>query len=145
MATTVGVHSGATALQSAQNLLRQACEALDLDPAVYERFKEPQRVAVVSIPIQMDDGSLRTFIGYRSQHTDVLGPSKGGIRFHPDVTLDEVKALSMWMTYKCALLSLPFGGGKGAVVCNPKELSRNEIERLSRGYIQAVADLIGPE
>ena len=129
----------------AQAELLHACEALGLGPGVYERFKEPQRVLVVSIPIEMDSGECRSFIGYRCQHTDVLGPTKGGIRYHPSVTLDEVKALAMWMTFKCSLLSLPFGGGKGGVVCNPKELSKGELERLSRGYIQAIADNIGPD
>ena len=132
-------------LQIAQDQLWRACEALGLDSAVYERFKEPHRIVTVSIPVQMDSGELRTFTGFRSQHADVLGPCKGGIRFHPDVSEDEVKALSMWMTFKCALLSLPFGGGKGGVICNPKAMSRGELERLSRGYIRAIADIIGPE
>lgn len=129
----------------AQQQLRMACDALGLEPAVYELLKEPARVFTVSIPVKMDDGSIRTFIGYRAQHTDVLGPTKGGIRFHPDVTLDEVKALAMWMTFKCGVVGLPYGGGKGGVVCNPKELSRNELERLSRGYIRALGHNIGPE
>ncbi|MFS8544132.1 MAG: Glu/Leu/Phe/Val dehydrogenase, partial [Limnochordales bacterium] len=130
---------------NAQQQLWQAVERLGLEPTVYEVLKEPERVLVVSIPVRMDDGTLRTFIGYRSQHTMATGPAKGGIRFHPDVTLDEVKALSMWMTFKCAVMQLPFGGGKGAVVCNPKHLSRGELERLSRGYIRAIAPFIGPE
>ncbi|MBO8141319.1 MAG: Glu/Leu/Phe/Val dehydrogenase [Firmicutes bacterium] len=130
---------------SAQRQLRNAVDRLGLDEAVYEILKEPARVAVVSIPVRMDDGSVKVFTGYRSQHTVATGPAKGGIRFHPGVTLDEVKALSMWMTFKCAVMELPFGGGKGGVVCNPKALSRGELERLSRGYVRAIAPIIGPE
>ncbi len=131
--------------QTAQHQLKTACDALGLEPAIYEILKEPARVLTVSIPVRMDDGSLKTFVGYRSQHTDVLGPCKGGIRFHPGVSLDEVKALSMWMTFKCGVVGLPYCGGKGAVRCNPKELSQGELERLSRGYIRAIASFIGPE
>lgn len=130
---------------NAQQQLRTAVERLGLEPSVYEVLKEPQRVLTVSIPVRMDDGSLRTFIGYRSQHTLVTGPAKGGVRFHPDVNLDEIKAMSMWMTFKCAVVQLPFGGGKGGVICNPKALSPGELERLSRGYVRAVAPFIGPE
>lgn len=102
------------------------------------------RVLEVSIPVQMDDGTVKVFKGYRSQHNDALGPTKGGIRFHPDVTLDEVKALSMWMTFKCGVVGLPYGGAKGGVVVNPKELSNDELQRLSRGYIRAITSIIGP-
>ena len=129
----------------ARQQLREACEALNLDLSVYEILKEPARVYTVSIPVKMDSGEIKTFIGYRVQHTDATGPAKGGIRFHPDVTLDEVKALSMWMTMKCNLVGLPYGGGKGGVVCNPKRLSKGELERLSRGYIRAIVDVIGPD
>lgn len=125
--------------------LRRACEALELEPAVYEILKQPLRMVEVSIPVHMDDGSIRVFTGYRSQHNDALGPMKGGVRFHPDVTPEEVKALSMWMTVKTALLGLPFGGGKGGIVCNPKELSQRELEGLSRGYISAISMVVGPE
>lgn len=125
--------------------LREATEQLNLPPSVYEILKQPLRFIEVSIPVQMDNGELRVFTGYRSQHNDVLGPTKGGIRFHPDVTPDEVKALSMWMTIKCALLGLPFGGGKGGIICNPKELSRRELEGLSRGFIAALAQVVGPD
>lgn len=133
------------AFEIAQQHLKTACDALNADPAIYEILKEPARVVTVSFPVRMDSGEIRTFIGYRAQHTQVTGPAKGGIRFHPQVTLDEVKALSMWMTFKCALISLPFGGGKGGVVCDPRELSPGEIERVSRGYIRAIADVIGPD
>lgn len=129
----------------AQLLIRNACRELGLSQAVYEYLKEPQRVLIVNIPVRMDSGEVRTFIGYRSQHTDVIGPGKGGVRFHPEVTLDEVKALSMWMTIKCGVLGLPFGGAKGGVICDPGQLSRREMESLSRGYIRAISQLVGPE
>lgn len=129
----------------ARQQLRAACEALSLNPGVYEILKEPARVYSVSIPVKMDSGEIKTFIGYRVQHTDVTGPCKGGIRFHPNVDVDEVKALSMWMTMKCNLIGLPYGGGKGGVICNPKQLSVGELERLSRGYIRAIVDAIGPD
>jgi len=103
------------------------------------------RVLEVSIPVRMDDGSLRVFKGWRSQHNDALGPTKGGIRFHQNVNLDEVKALSMWMTFKCGVLSLPYGGGKGGVCVDPTKLSKRELEQLSRGYIRAIATIVGPE
>ncbi|MGI1691097.1 Glu/Leu/Phe/Val family dehydrogenase [Thermoanaerobacter uzonensis] len=127
-----------------QKQIKNACDLLELEDSVYELLKEPMRVLEVSIPVQMDDGSIRVFKGYRSQHNDALGPTKGGIRFHPDVTLDEVKALSMWMTFKCGVVGLPYGGGKGGVVVNPKELSADELQRLSRGYIKAIVSIIGP-
>lgn len=129
----------------AQKQIKKACDILGVEESVYELLKEPMRVLEVSIPVQMDDGSIKVFKGYRSQHNDALGPTKGGIRFHPDVTLDEVKALSMWMTFKCGVVGLPYGGAKGGVVVNPKELSNDELQRLSRGYIRAIASIIGPE
>lgn len=93
----------------------------------------------------MDDGTVRIFDGYRSQHNDAIGPTKGGIRFHPDVTLDEVKALSMWMTFKCGVVGLPYGGGKGGVICDPRQMSKGEIERVSRAFMEAISDIVGPE
>lgn len=129
----------------AQQQLREACDAMELDSDVYELLKEPARVFTVSIPVRMDSGKIRNFTGFRVQHSDILGPTKGGTRFHPAVTLDEMKALSMWMTFKCSVAGLPFGGGKGGIICNPKTMSIGEIERLSRGYIQALASNIGPE
>jgi glutamate dehydrogenase len=128
-----------------QKYLKDVCEKLDLSQSVYEILKEPKRVMEVSIPVKMDDGTVKNFIGYRSQHTDILGPAKGGIRFHPCVNVDEVKGLSMWMTFKTAVVNLPYGGGKGGVVVNPKELSRGELEQLSRGYINAISTIVGPE
>lgn len=123
----------------------RAANKLQLEPGIRELLKKPMRVLTVSFPVTMDDGSVRIFEGYRAQHTNVLGPAKGGIRFHPSVTQDEVIALSMWMTFKCSLVGLPFGGGKGGVICDPRELSDTELQRISRGYIEAIADLIGPE
>ncbi len=128
-----------------QKYLKDVCDKLDLPPSVYEILKETKRVMEVSVPVKMDDGSVKSFIGYRAQHTDILGPAKGGIRFHPGVYLDEVKGLSMWMTFKTAVVNLPYGGGKGGVVVNPRELSRNELEQLSRNYIRAISTMIGPE
>ncbi len=130
-------------LLSAQKQIRMACDRLDLGESVYELLKEPQRVIEVSIPVKMDDGNVKVFKGYRSQHNDAIGPFKGGIRFHQDVNLDEVKALSIWMTFKCGVLGLPYGGGKGGVTVNPKELSQREIEALARGYIQKIKPIIG--
>ncbi|HEY8394646.1 MAG TPA: Glu/Leu/Phe/Val dehydrogenase [Thermaerobacter sp.] len=132
-------------LEAAQKQLAAVVERLGLGQDVYEILKEPARVIEVSIPVRMDNGRLRIFKGYRAQHCDVLGPTKGGIRFHPRVDLNEVKALAIWMTFKCALLGLPYGGAKGGVVCDPRELSRRELEELSRGYIRALAGFIGPD
>jgi glutamate dehydrogenase len=129
----------------AQKQVRWAVTELGLPDAVYEILKQPLRVLEVSIPVVMDDGSVRVFTGFRSQHNDALGPTKGGLRFFTEVSVDEVKALSMWMTFKCAVLGLPYGGGKGAIICNPKELSRRELEELSRGYIRNVSQIVGPE
>lgn len=130
-------------LAIAQQNLKEACDKLGLPPDVYEILHYPKRVLTVSIPVIMDNGQTKTFIGFRAQHTDVLGPTKGGIRFHPQVTLDETMALSIWMTLKCAVVGLPYGGAKGAVICNPKQMSPSEIERLSRGYIRAISQFIG--
>lgn len=109
------------------------------------RLSLPKSISVVSIPLRMDDGTLRLFTGYRVQHDATRGPAKGGIRFHPNVSLDEVKSLAFWMTVKCAVAGLPFGGAKGGVIVDPRKLSRLELERLSRGYIRAVADVIGAD
>lgn len=131
--------------ENAQQEIKRAVGRLGLHPAVYEVLKQPMKVLTVVIPVEMDDGTVRVFTGYRAQHNSALGPAKGGVRFHPDVTLDEVKALAMWMTFKCAVVGLPFGGGKGGIVCNPRELSVGELERLSRGYVRAIAEIVGPE
>jgi len=131
--------------QDAIRRLDRAAEVSDVEPEVIEQLRHPQAILLVSIPVRMDDGSLKIFSGYRVQHNNDRGPTKGGIRFHPDVDLDEVKALAFWMTCKCAVVGLPFGGAKGGVTVNAKELSKLELERLSRGFIREVADFIGPE
>lgn len=128
-----------------QQQISEAGKYLNLDPAIEAVLKQPKRVLTVTFPVKMDDGTTRVFTGIRSQHNDAIGPCKGGIRFHPDVTVDEVKALSMWMTFKCGVVGLPYGGSKGGVICNPKELSQGEIERISRGYIEGIAAIIGPD
>lgn len=124
--------------------LDQAAQHLDIEPETIARLKHPQSALEVGIPVRMDDGSLEVFTGYRVRYSTIRGPAKGGIRFHPDVSVAEVKALSFWMTIKCAVVDVPFGGGKGGVIVDPKRLSRLELERLSRGYIEMVADFIGP-
>jgi glutamate dehydrogenase/leucine dehydrogenase len=121
-----------------------AADALELSEDIRAMIKYPERVLEVSIPIRMDTGEIRRFEGWRVQHSTSRGPAKGGIRYHPNVTLDEVKALATWMTWKCAVVNIPFGGGKGGVTCNPKELSLSEIERLTRRYTSAILPLIGP-
>jgi glutamate dehydrogenase (NADP+) len=129
----------------ASGRLEAAIDHADVSHDTIERLKLPKSVLKVSIPVRMDDGALKVFAGYRVRYDDTRGPTKGGIRFHPAVNTDEVQSLAFWMTFKCAALGLPFGGGKGGVAVDPKELSTAELERLSRGYIDAVADFIGPE
>lgn len=123
----------------------QAAEAMNLDSNLRERLKLPQRSLIVSIPVRMDDGRVEVFTGYRVQHDSSRGPSKGGIRYHPDVNLGEVAALAMWMTWKCALADLPYGGAKGGVAVDPKQLSRAELQRLTRRYASEIFPLIGPD
>lgn len=130
-------------LVSAQKQVKEACDSLNLDPAIYEYLKEPKRIIEVSIPVKMYDGSLKVFKGYRSLHNDAIGPGKGGIRFHPDVNADEVKALSIWMTFKACVAGIPFGGAKGGIACDPKTLSKGELERLSRGYVREIYKYLG--
>lgn len=124
---------------------RTASQILGLDEQVYNVLKSPAKQVIVSLPVTMDDGSIRTFEGYRVVHSTILGPSKGGIRFDPHVNLDEVKALAAWMTWKCAVVDIPYGGAKGGVACNPREMSAGEIERLMRAYTQAMMDVFGPD
>ncbi|MCA8948513.1 MAG: Glu/Leu/Phe/Val dehydrogenase, partial [Planctomycetes bacterium] len=123
--------------------VRRAAEHARIDPETLVRLALPRRVLEVAIPVRMDDGTLRNFRGYRVQYDDSRGPFKGGIRFHPQVDLAEVKTLALWMALKCAVVDIPFGGGKGGVEVDPRELSLAEVERLSRGYIAAIADVIG--
>ncbi len=132
-------------LADASTRLEQALKYVSISEDASERLKHPKTSLSVSIPVRMDDGSLRIFQGYRVRYDDTRGPGKGGVRYHPNVTMDEVQSLAFWMTFKCALLNLPFGGAKGGITLNPKELSRQELERLSRGYIEAIADFIGPD
>ncbi len=129
----------------AQKQLDEAAKIMKLDPATHELLRWPMREFHVRIPVRMDDGSVKVFEGFRVQYNDARGPTKGGIRFHPEETFDTVRALAAWMTWKTAVMDLPLGGAKGGVVCNPKEMSKGELERLSRGYIRALAHYIGPE
>src|SRR5512134_2825911 len=117
----------------------------DVDEDVAERLRYPERAVMMSVPVRMDDKSLRVLPGYRVQHSTVLGPTKGGLRYDPHVTLGECAALAMWMTWKCALLRLPYGGAKGGVRCNPRELSADELQRLTRRYTIELRPVIGPE
>jgi glutamate dehydrogenase (NAD(P)+) len=130
---------------NAQRQFDAAAEVLNLDQGVRAILREPQRQLTVDFPVKMDDGSIRVFEGYRVQHNLNRGPAKGGIRYHAEVTLSEVKALAMWMTWKCAVAGIPFGGAKGGVIVDPKRLSRNELERLTRRYASEISVLIGPE
>lgn len=129
----------------ASKRLEKALKYVAISEDAGERLKYPKTSLSVSIPVRMDDGSLRIFQGYRVRYDDTRGPGKGGVRYHPRVTMDEVQSLAFWMTFKCALLNLPFGGAKGGITLNPKKLSKPELERLSRGYIEAIADFIGPD
>jgi glutamate dehydrogenase (NAD(P)+) len=128
----------------AQAQLAQAAEAMRLDETTHELLRWPMREFHVHFPVKMDDGTTRIFEGFRVQYNDARGPTKGGLRFHPQETFDTVRALAAWMTWKCAVVDIPLGGGKGGVVCNPKELSLGELERLSRAYIRALGHYIGP-
>ncbi|SEB65075.1 Glu/Leu/Phe/Val dehydrogenase [Paenibacillus sp. GP183] len=131
-------------LVSTQSVIHEALTRLGYSDEMYELLKEPLRVLTVRIPVRMDDGKTRVFTGYRAQHNDAVGPTKGGVRFHPDVNEDEVKALSIWMSLKCGICDLPYGGGKGGIICDPRQMSFQELERLSRGYVRAISQLVGP-
>ncbi len=132
-------------LANAERQFDEAASRLNLTEGIKEFIKRPRRATIVSLPVVMDDGSLQVFTGYRVQHSITRGPAKGGIRYHPDVTLDEVEALAAWMTWKCAVVNIPFGGGKGGVVCDPGRMSKAELERLTRRYAADLSDLFGPE
>lgn len=130
---------------NAQTQIRKVSEVIELDKGLLEVLLNPQRVLEVKLPLRMDSGELKVLTAYRSQHNNALGPFKGGIRFHQNVSIEEVKALSTWMTWKCAAADLPLGGGKGGIIVDPKELSKKELERLSRAYARAIADIIGED
>jgi glutamate dehydrogenase len=127
-----------------QETLKEAISILNYPSQVFEFLKKPMRFLEVSIPVHMDNGRTEIFQGYRAQHNDAPGPTKGGIRFHPDVTAEEVKALAGWMSLKCGITELPYGGAKGGIICDPRKMSANELERLSRGYVRAVSQIVGP-
>ena len=131
--------------EEAKKQLKATVELLGLGDDVYEALAVPERVIQVKVPVRMDDGSVKVFIGWRSQHNSALGPYKGGVRYHPEVTMNEVIALSMWMTWKCSLMGLPYGGGKGGVRVDPMRLSVGELERLSRAYFSAIAEFVGED
>lgn len=125
--------------------MNKAAKVMDLDPEVLAVLSQPQKMLAVSLPVRMDDGSLRVFEGWRVQHSDARGPFKGGIRYAPEVNMDEVKALATEMSFKCAVANIPYGGGKGAIRCNTKEMSEKEIERITRRYVQGIYQIVGPE
>ena len=125
--------------------LKKAAAVLNLESDVIEVLSSPERILIVSIPVKMDDGKIKVFTGYRVQHNTARGPAKGGIRYHPEVCLDEVKSLAFWMSIKNAVVGVPYGGGKGGITCNPKEMSQGELERLTRGYAAAIAKFVGPD
>lgn len=131
-------------LTSTQDVIKTALDKLGYEDSMYELLKEPMRIMEVRIPVRMDDGKTKVFTGFRAQHNDAVGPTKGGVRFHPDVNREEVMALSMWMTLKCGIVDLPYGGGKGGIICDPREMSMHEIEKLSRGYVRAISQIVGP-
>ena len=132
-------------LENARLQFEEAAQRLKLDPSFVQIIKEPRRATIVKLPVQMDDGTFRVFTGYRVQHSIIRGPAKGGIRYHPDVNLDEIMALAAWMTWKCAVVGIPFGGGKGGIACDPSKMSQGELERLTRRYVADLIDVIGPE
>ena len=131
--------------ENSMKQLEAAQKVAKIEPQIYQILTNPQRILEVNIPVKMDNGKFTLFKGYRVQYSDARGPCKGGIRYHPNVSMDEVKALSSWMTWKCATADLPYGGAKGGVICNPKQMSKGELERLSRGYMRQIARFIGPD
>jgi len=136
---------GSNPFLAVQRKIKEVCDILGYGDEVFDILKEPEKILITNFRVKMDNGQIKTFTGYRCQHNDAMGPYKGGIRFHPDVNLDEIKALSMWMTFKCGVVGIPYGGAKGGVVVDPKVLSENELQNLSRTYIESIASIIGPE
>ncbi len=145
MATQKAFKEELNPFEIAKQQFNRAADYLELDPSMRNVLQHAKRQLIVSIPVKMDGGDVQVFEGYRVQHNIARGPAKGGIRYHPNVTLDEVKALAAWMTWKCATVGIPYGGGKGGVICDPKSLSRNELERLTRRYAFEIAPIIGPD
>lgn len=145
MATREALHEELNPFEIAKQQFNRAADYLDLDSSTRAVLSSAKRQLIVSIPVKMDGGDVQVFEGYRVQHNIARGPAKGGIRYHPNVTLDEVKALAAWMTWKCATVGIPYGGGKGGVICDPKSLSQNELERLTRRYAFEIAPIIGPD
>ena len=145
MATYPSTDMQLSALANAMQQFDEAAARLNIDKSMLEILKQPRRAVIVKLPILMDNGTFRVFTGYRVQHSITRGPAKGGIRYHPNVNLDEVSALAAWMTWKCAVVNIPFGGAKGGIACDPAELSKNELERLTRRYTADLIDVIGPE
>ena len=141
----VAVNSQLNPLENAERQFEEAAARLKLDPGVMNMLKRPRRATIQWLPVMMDDGTIRMFEGFRVQHNIARGPAKGGIRFHPDVSLEEVSALASWMTWKCAVADIPFGGGKGGIKVDPRTLSKPELERLTRRYAADLSDLFGPE
>jgi glutamate dehydrogenase (NAD(P)+) len=141
----VAVNSQLNPLENAERQFEEAAARLKLDPGVMNLLKRPRRATIQWLPVMMDDGTIRMFEGFRVQHNIARGPAKGGIRFHPDVSLEEVSALASWMTWKCAVADIPFGGGKGGIKVDPRSLSKGELERLTRRYAADLSDLFGPE
>ncbi|HLR63232.1 MAG TPA: Glu/Leu/Phe/Val dehydrogenase [Lentibacillus sp.] len=131
-------------LKSTQVIIREALENLGYPDEVFQLLKEPMRTMTVRFPVRMDDGKVKMFTGYRSQHSDAVGPTKGGVRFHPDVNETDVKALAMWMSMKSGIVDIPYGGGKGGIICDPREMSFREVEGISRGYVRAISQIVGP-
>src|SRR5690625_3270316 len=131
-------------LRSTREVVKDALDKLGYPDEVYELLKDSLRMIKVRIPVKMDDGSVKVFTGFRAQHNDAVGPTKGGVRFHPDVTEDEVNALAIWMSLKAGIVDLPYGGGKGGIVCDPREMSFRELENLSRAYVRAISQFVGP-
>jgi len=135
---------GTSMLQETQDIVRQALDVLGYGPEAFDLLKLPMRVLTVRFPVRMDDGTVRVFTGYRVQHNDAIGPTKGGVRLHPDITPEEMEALAIWMSIRCGIAELPFGGAKGGIVCDPRDMSFAEIERVSRSYVRAVSQIVGP-
>lgn len=145
MATKQAFQEELNPFEIAKQQFNIAADYLELEPSLRHVLETPKRQLIVSIPVKMDGGDVQVFEGYRVQHNIARGPAKGGIRYHPNVSLDEVKALASWMTWKCATVGIPYGGGKGGVICDPKSLSKNELERLTRRYAFEIAPIIGPD